>query len=103
MYDWFRLAEGKIPTAVGVKFESYSDSEFKQTCALYGEKKLMIYAPCNSLGHFEQGTPGRGAFIQAFLAPMCHRIKASYDKGDSAGMKAAISGMSGCKNAGGNL
>ena len=36
MYDWFRLAEGKIPTAVGVKFESYSDSEFKQTCALYG-------------------------------------------------------------------
>jgi hypothetical protein len=27
---------------------------------------------------------------------MCHRIKAAYDKGDSAGMQAALDGMSGC-------
>ena len=35
-YDWFALAETRIPTNVGVKFESYSDPEFKQTCDTYG-------------------------------------------------------------------
>jgi len=39
-YDWFALAETKIPTNVGVKFESYSDSEFKQTCDTYGSYTL---------------------------------------------------------------
>jgi N-acetylneuraminate lyase len=103
MYDWFRAAETKIPTNVGVKFESYSDEEFKQTCAAYGETKVMIYAPCGSLGHFEQGTPGRGAFIQAAFGPMCHRIKAAYDKGDTAGMHAAAALQTHCDNAGGNF
>eukprot|EP00928_Gymnodinium_smaydae_P036594 TRINITY_DN25552_c0_g1_i1.p1 TRINITY_DN25552_c0_g1~~TRINITY_DN25552_c0_g1_i1.p1 ORF type:complete len:864 (-),score=63.11 TRINITY_DN25552_c0_g1_i1:76-2514(-) len=102
MYDWFKLAATKIPTAVGVKFESYDDSEFAQTCAEYGDTKVMIYAPCNSLGHWEQGRPGRGTFIQAFLGPMCHRIKAAYERGDTAGMKAEADFLNKCKNAGGN-
>lgn len=103
MYDWFRAAETHIPTAVGVKFESYDDKEFAQTCAAYGDSKLLIYAPCNSLGHFEQGTPGRGAFIQAFMAPMCRRILAAYARGDTAGMKAELAFQKTCDNAGGNF
>ena len=86
-----------------VKFESYSDPEFLQTCQEYGEKKVMIYAPCGSLGHFTQGTPGRGAFIQAFGGPMCNRIKAAYDKGDTVGMATAAEFQSECSNAGGNF
>jgi hypothetical protein len=103
MYDWFKYAADKIPTNVGVKFESYSDPEFKQTCDEYGEKKVMIYAPCNSLGHFTQGTPGRGAFIQAFAGPMCNRVKAAYDKGDTTQMSKELEFMKGCGNAGGNF
>eukprot|EP01050_Picozoa_sp_SAG11_P017266 SAG11_NODE_2471_length_3319_cov_3.418634_2_plen_198_part_00 len=103
MYDWFKYAETKIPTAVGTKFESYSDSEFKQTCDAYGEKKVMLYAPCNSLGHFTQGTPGRGAFIQAFAGPMCNRIRAAYEKGDTAGMQTAAAFLGKCRAAGGNF
>ena len=103
MYDWFKYAEDKIPTAVGVKFESYSDDEFKQTCQEYGEKKVMIWAPCGELGHWTQGTPGRGAFIQAFGGPMCNRIRAAYEKGDSAAMSSAASFLGECKSAGGNF
>ena len=103
MYDWFKYAATKIPTNVGVKFESYDDAEFKQTCGEYGEKKVMIYAPCNSLGHWNQGTPGRGAFIQAWAGPMCNRIKAAYEKGDTAQMTQEVSFMHDCQNAGGNF
>jgi hypothetical protein len=88
---------------VGVKFESYDDAEFKQTCEEYGEKKVMIYAPCDSLGHWSQGTPGRGAFIQAWAGPMCNRIKAAYEKGDSAQMNKEVGFMKDCDNAGGNF
>ena len=94
---------GKIPTNVGVKFESYDDEEFKQTCAAYGEKKVMVYAPCNSLGHWKQGTPGRGAFIQAFAGPMCNRIKTAYEKGDTAQMAKELDFIKECGNAGGNF
>ena len=103
MYDWFKYAATKIPTNVGVKFESYDDAEFKQTCGEYGEKKVMIYAPCNSLGHWNQGTPGRGAFIQAWAGPMCNRVRAAYEKGDSAQMTKEIAFMKDCANAGGNF
>ena len=103
MYDWFKYAATAIPTNVGVKFESYNDAEFLQTCNEYGQKKVMIYAPCNALGHWEQGTPGRGTFIQAFAAPMCHRIRAAYEKGDKAGMAAAAQFLGQCQNAGGNF
>lgn len=103
MYDWFQLAATAIPTAVGVKFESYDDGEFAQTCKQYGSTKLMLYAPCDSLGHWEQKTPGRGAFIQAFLAPMCHRIRAAFQRGDTAAMRAELSFRDGCQNAGGNF
>lgn len=103
MYEWFHFAEAKIPTAVGVKFESYSDSEFMMTCEQYGKTKILIYAPCNSLGHWNQGTPGRGAFIQAFAGPMCNRIRAAYAKGDAAGMTSAAQFLSACNNAGGNF
>lgn len=103
MYDWFQFAETKIPTNVGVKFESYNDAEFQQTCNTYGKDKVMIYAPCNSLGHWTQGTPGRGAFIQAFAGPMCNTIRSAYTKGDQAGMAAAAKFLSNCSNAGGNF
>ena len=63
----------------------------------------MIYAPCNSLGHWEQGTPGRGSFIQAFAGPSCNRIHAAYKKGDTAAMTKASQYISGCNNAGGNF
>ena len=63
----------------------------------------MIYAPCNSLGHWTQGTPGRGAFIQAYAGPMCHRVRAAYTKGDSASMATAVEFMKDCQNAGGNF
>ena len=73
-----------------MKFESYSDSEFQQTCDTYGKDKVMIYAPCNSLGHWTQGTPGRGAFIQAFAGPSCNTIRTAYAKGDTAGMASDV-------------
>ena len=96
MYDWFKYADAKIPTNVGVKFESYDDAEFLTTCEQYGANKVMVYAPCNHLGHWKQGTPGRGAFIQAWGGPMCHRIRQAYLEGDQAGMDSAAKFMSRC-------
>jgi len=104
MYDWFKYAATKIPTNVGVKFESYNDQEFQQTCQEYGSEKVMIFAPCNSVGHWTQGTPGRGAFIQAGAGPMCNRIRAAYEKGDTAGIESEAAWLVGkCNNAGGNF
>ena len=103
MYDWFQLAATRIPTAVGVKFESYDDEEFMETCKSFGRDKVMVYAPCNSLGHWKMGVPGRGSFIQAFAGPMCHRVRQAYERGDPGGMEAAVKFISACDNAGGNF
>lgn len=113
-YDFFHLAETgptKIPTLMGIKFESYSDPEFLQTCQqrstvgdkkAYGESKVMVYAPCGSLGHWNQGTPGRGAWSEAWIGPSCIRIKEAWHKGDKAAMAAEGAWGKTCNNGYGN-